>query len=355
MPEPTTRPALGGGEAETAGAATEDPRDDLTGSASDLQAPSGLARTGDAGAELAESGGAESDVQPASGRLSRRPRRATARWRPALGDHLVLGQANEDLRTYIATPVIGASASGADLAFGYVDSHASFAVMGATVRGEAAADTGKCGRDAFAIDRVGGASWLLCAVADGVGDSPGSAEASILAVKAALTHFNAYWNAHADSADYVSAVQSIFLRIESDLARRVRRSATTLTALCLELEDPYRFVVGSVGDSPVGLLTERGLVPVFRPKVAGDESVYALPGNTDRLTIATGHLDDGVAAAIVCTDGFGDLLFHERAHALAEYVIRNWTEPVSYGEFLAALDFRLVSRHDDRTAVVIWT
>jgi serine/threonine protein phosphatase PrpC len=200
-----------------------------------------------------------------------------------------------------------------------------------------------------------GDSFVLAAVADGLGSASDSHRGAQLAVAHSLDYISwALEKQRLADVDLVAAIDAADRAIRAAGPRPEER-ASTLTVAVTSVE-PYDwchdFRVARIGDSPAFVLGEGEFRQVFDGGVTDmhDTRTACLPQRGGAVEVTDSRLEPGQALVLV-TDGVGIPLTVPEVGA---YLAECWAEPPGPVEFLHALQFRARSFDDDRSAVVIW-
>jgi hypothetical protein len=259
----------------------------------------------------------------------------------------------------------GVHASDAQLDIGVAG---PLSVLAGSVRGSRHRFYGAERQDAFAIrTSEPDGSFVVVAIADGVGSAAHSGSGARAAVKSMTTFLaehierGPFADLNAISRFVITAMDQTRNELEK-LASLVsnadlREVATTLTFAIVPLEGVSApgVVIGGVGDSR-GYLLNRGSWTVYpRPTDAeiSSTATEALPlDGSERLWLGRVSVPHG-AAIMLATDGVGNALGDGRGE-VAEQLAAWWSAPVEPLTFLSQLQFDRKSHDDDRTAAIIW-
>ncbi len=237
--------------------------------------------------------------------------------------------------------------AGMALDWGFVPSMKNVVVYASSVRGQSHRydERGRDGEDAYGI------SWtkdrLILAVADGVSTSPGSGVAAEKAVRVTLQDLfgRALPSGRADWS-------ALFTNVAAALAGDHPGGHTTLTIATVTLDGRFVTSIARVGDSPAMLHTGSNLDELFPAKPK--DAVDVLPLHPDRFDVARTRLPRG-GGLLLCSDGLGDVLIGPEGAATRVAFASRWKRPLANPlSFARDLDYELVGRFDDKTAVMVW-
>ena len=227
-------------------------------------------------------------------------------------------------------------------------------IRAASVRGTSHRCDGAARQDAMGVVSYQ-QSYLVVAVADGLGSAPDSHRGAALAVASSLDYLS--WTLEQQrpvDVDLVSAIDAADRAIRAAGSRPEDR-ATTLTVAVVSVE-PYQgghdFLAARIGDSPALVLSEGEFQHLFdrRSSDMYETATACLPNRDGAVQMVDGRLQPGQALALV-SDGVGVPL---TVPEIGGYVAESWAEPPGPVEFLHTLQFRARSFDDDRSAVVVW-
>ena len=249
----------------------------------------------------------------------------------------------------------------------------SFAIAGASLRGNKHRLSGDAGEDAFHIRRAAtstGAEFACIAVCDGVGSASRSRDGARW-LSRAVTAELAAGIAESDEPerfgeeDARRAVATAVQNVQDHAERR----GIDLTALQTTLAFAVAFdhagvgaqvVAGQVGDSPIFVCSDETLRPALSHPER-DEPILttsthdALSARPEQLRTATIQLAPG-ERLLACTDGVGNFLWSSAGTLdLGRQLLTSMRGPVPQLEFIRQASFDLRSADDDRTLVVLWT
>ncbi|HLI02579.1 MAG TPA: protein phosphatase 2C domain-containing protein [Acidimicrobiales bacterium] len=229
-----------------------------------------------------------------------------------------------------------------------------WALRAASVAGVRHRLAGEAGQDAFAWRLVdaGGRSWLVLAVADGLGSVPGSAAAATAATRAVADALAARLGA----GDEPRVDRSWWAPLYAEAAGAVTEAggATTLVAVAIDADGAG--VAARVGDSTALLLAGGSWAPVWPlPTIDPDAPVEpktpALP-STVEPEVGAVNLDEG-AALVLVTDGVADPLA-DGPTTVAPALAAGLAEPVTPLQLAVLADFSRRGCFDDRTILAVW-
>lgn len=238
-------------------------------------------------------------------------------------------------------------------------------------------------QDAYAFGVEG--DWLVVAVGDGVSEGHMSHLAADRAVGVAVSETKKSL-ALGDgplSIDWVRVSQAIREAVRSlgvQLASGASGKLTDTTA-----EQPSDRAIAKQLATTCDVLVARtspnddGCLPLVRVQISGDGSFYILdpqrgwgllgmgkdadgaqidnsvvplPMDPGEPTVTRWALEPG-QAAIVCTDGFGDVI-GRGALPVGRYLFEEWQQPLDTTELLQTASFINMNADDDRSAVILW-
>jgi serine/threonine protein phosphatase PrpC len=249
--------------------------------------------------------------------------------------------------SYLPPSVVRRAHSGLALDWGVVPPSKSLSVYASTVRGQSHRydQSGQDGEDAYGL--AWGKDRLLVAVADGVSTTPGSgvtAERSVRFMLRAL----ASRPLPASLGDW----SALFQEVAEAMAREPRGGHTTLTVAAVTLDGRYEASIARVGDSPAMLHTGTDLQELFPTKPK--DAVDVLPLHPNRIEVASAAIPRE-GGLLLCSDGIGDVLEGLQAAATRAAFAQRWRiPPPNPLSFARDLDYELVGRFDDKTAVMVW-
>ncbi|MFD0559383.1 serine/threonine protein phosphatase PrpC [Stackebrandtia endophytica] len=228
-------------------------------------------------------------------------------------------------------------------------------VLAASVRGSSHRHYGSRREDAVAVAELDD-RYIVAAVADGVGSTRDSHEASHRAVQ----HLIRVITTQVTSRDTPSlgGLRTAFDQVNAAIEKLDTGAATTLTAVVLDTVNPdgqgHTYHLAQLGDSPAAVLANGRFRRLFTDEPDGavhSTTTHALPGSDlSALQLATGTLRVG-ESLFLASDGIANLW---EADDVQEYLAPRWAEPPSGVNFLTQLQLRRKSFDDDRSVVAIW-
>lgn len=228
-------------------------------------------------------------------------------------------------------------------------------VLAASVRGSSHRHYGSRREDAVAVTELDN-RYIVAVVADGVGSTRDSHEASHRAVR----HLIQVITNQVTSREVPSlgGLQTAFDEVNGAIEKLGTGAATTLTAVVLDTVNPdgqgHTYHLAQLGDSPAAVLTDGRFRRVFTDEPDGavhSTTTHALPiSDLSALRLAPGILRVG-ESLFLASDGIADLW---EADDVQEYLATRWAEPPSGVNFLTQLQLRRKSFDDDRSVVAMW-
>lgn len=248
----------------------------------------------------------------------------------------------------------------------------SFAIAGASLRGNKHRLAGEAGEDAFHIRRATsrtGTEFACIAVCDGVGSASRSRDGARWLSRAVTANLAASITEsdESGSVDEQTARAAVAAAVREVRDHADRRGIdtgslqTTLAfAVAFDVAGGAQVIAGQVGDSPVLIASDEALRPALT-EVGSDGPILttsthdALGARPEQLRTTTLHLAPG-ERLLVCTDGVGNFLWSSAGTLdLGRQILASMPGPVPQLEFIRQASFDLRSADDDRTLVILWT
>lgn len=248
----------------------------------------------------------------------------------------------------------------------------SFAVAGASMRGNKHRLAGEAGEDAFHIRRATsrtGTEFACIAVCDGVGSASRSRDGSRWLSRAVTANLAARIaeSEEPGSVDEQTARAAVAAAVQDVRDHADRRGIdtsslqTTLAfAVTCDVAGGAQVIAGQVGDSPILIASDDALRPALT-EAGSDGPILttsthdALGARPEQLRTATLELAPG-ERLLVCTDGVGNFLWSSAGTLdLGRQILHSMRGPVPQLEFIRQASFDLRSADDDRTLVILWT
>jgi len=249
----------------------------------------------------------------------------------------------------------------------------SFAVAGATLRGNKHRLGGDPGDDSFHLRRAtnpSGEEVACIAVCDGVGSASRSRHGARWLARATTARL-AIAVAAAEQVKPLSedaarnAIAAAVLDVRELAARRGIDLAALQTTLAFAVVTSdssvgARAVAGQIGDSPVFIGSDEGLAPAIVPldddgPILATATHDALSASPEALRVAVLDFAPG-DRLLVCSDGVGNFLWSPSGPLdLGRHLSTSLRAPVPQLEYIRQVSFDLRSADDDRTLVVLWT
>jgi Protein phosphatase 2C len=220
---------------------------------------------------------------------------------------------------------------------------------------------GETGQDSYAF-RTRSEREIVVAVADGLGESPDTAQLGALAAARLVCDGLASQKGSLSDPDVVRTC--LAKTNEGLLAYRAKYFAgasddefSTTLAFCSVATVPgastLEIVAGRIGDCGVFALTGGGWEEVF-PRVSGAANVVhaALPSASAPEALELTQLSAAIDALVLTTDGLASDLY--MGPDLRTWLADCWARPCGPFQMLECLRYRRQGSHDDRTAAVVW-
>lgn len=255
----------------------------------------------------------------------------------------------------------------------------SVSVGAVSVKGPSHHQSGSPRQDAYAF--ASSDDWVVMAIADGVSEGRLSHVAADKAATVAATEaLRLLSSGLPDDLDWSAvtakcrdAVRALGVRRASQQAAADqpfvepsdRQIAGIMATTCDLLITPTQRTAGSLritrvrvsGDGSFYILDPaKGWGVVGRGKDTGsstvDNSVLPLPLDTGAPIVTSWELHPG-QAAVLCTDGFGDVI-GEGARPVGRYLSEAWRRPLDTSALLHSASLVNTNADDDRTAAIVW-
>lgn len=260
---------------------------------------------------------------------------------------------------------------------------AALALGAVSVKGASHHHTGIPRQDAYAFGIEG--DWLVAAIGDGVSEGHMSHLAADRAVNVAVSETKKALalRQNPQSIDWARISQLTreavrALGVQMALGSSTRPTGVTVSqpsdrAIARKLATTCDILIARTSNDP-----HTGLA-VTRVQVSGDGSFYILDPERGWGLLGIGKDTDGAQidnsvvplpmdpgeptvthwdllpgqAAIVCTDGFGDVI-GRGALPVGRYLFAEWQRPIDTTRLLRTSSFINMNADDDRTAVILW-
>ncbi|MEZ2188628.1 protein phosphatase 2C domain-containing protein [Corynebacterium sp. CCM 9204] len=298
-----------------------------------------------------------------------------------LTGRIVVGEGGDNSRVLpsFTTKFPSANISDSSVDVGIINNQLSAGAV--SVKGTLHHVSGMPRQDAYNI--ASSEDWTVLVIADGVSAGNYSHYAALAAVRAisgrALTMLNTSspdkveWsevgrfgkNAVVEESrkQLISRKPSKTAEIQRMSLRQIARlMATTCDMLIVPNRENYEATpvwrVQFAGDSSLYLIDpDRGWCCISKGKseTAGlvDNSLSTpMPIGGDNTVVTRYMLDKG-QSAILCTDGFGDVI-DTGARPVGRFLFEAWKNPITTENLLRTASFANINADDDRTAAIVW-